>query len=251
MIKQQLFIGAALLAGVAIGYLAPKGEVAADAGDAAKPARSKGAIANHGDEASVKHLRRRIAELENLLAERIGEESIPTAQTNAVASSPKRFNGPEEWLENLKKNDPERYVQMTNRFAKWRERRNQEAQERIDFLASIDTSRLSTWGRQVHADLQEAICRRDEIDEQLQQPSLSQDERHRLMQDLQQASRDLDQLNRKERNVLIEAAARMAGVKGKQLQEMNATVKEILKQTDTPRMFGPHGGGPHGGGRKR
>lgn len=240
MIKQQLFIGAALLAGVAIGYLAPKSEVAAAAGGAAKPARSKGAIANSGDEASVKALRHRVAELERLLAERMdGEVGETLTPTNVVANGQKRFGSPEEWLENLKKNDPARYVQMTNRFVQGRLRRNQEAQEKIDFLASVDTSRLSSWGRQVHADLQEAIVRHDEIDEQLQQPGLSGEERRQLWDAMRKSGNELEQLNRKERNVLIEAAARMAGVKGKALQEMNATVKEILRATDGSRHHGP------------
>ena len=67
MIKHQLFIAVALLAGVAIGYFVKDAPVAAEEPAKAEE-QAKKPVSDRGEEASVKALRHRIAELEKLLA---------------------------------------------------------------------------------------------------------------------------------------------------------------------------------------
>ena len=62
MIKHQMFIAAALLAGVAIGYFVKDEPIVAGAPTA--EIAPKKSVADKGEEASVRALRRRIAELE-------------------------------------------------------------------------------------------------------------------------------------------------------------------------------------------
>ena len=85
MIKHQMFIAAALLAGVAIGYFVKDEPIAAE--EPTVEVVPKKAVADKGDEASVKALRRRIVELEKLLAEKDGKSEI--AISNAVAEAAK------------------------------------------------------------------------------------------------------------------------------------------------------------------
>ena len=65
MIKHQMFIAAALLAGVAIGYFVKDEPVAAEEPKVEEAAKK--AVEDKGEEASVKALRRRIVELEKML----------------------------------------------------------------------------------------------------------------------------------------------------------------------------------------
>lgn len=253
MIKAQMFIGAALFAGVAIGYFAGgRGNVV---GPPDKEDRyvAKSAVADKGGAASIQALRARIAELERLLAEK-GDGASPEISNGVAASvdqprEPERPRGSmQEWMENLRKNDPERYVQMTNRFAQGRQRRAELAQSRIDFLSSIDTSRMSAAAKQIHADLQDLIVRRVEIEEQLHQEGVTDEQRHRLMDEMRETSREERRLNGQERNNLLREVARNLGVKGEKAQELTATIREVIEATDGGFSWGGHGGHgpPHG-----
>ena len=149
MIKHQMFIAAALLAGVAIGYFVKDEPIPAEEPKAEEKAKKP--VADKGGEATVMALRHRIAELEKRLAAK--DEKAEVAISNAVAEArplePPRQNWRER-MEEMKKNDPERYTQMTNRFAQWRRNRAEQARDKIDFLSSIDTSRMSAGAKKTH-----------------------------------------------------------------------------------------------------
>ena len=258
MFKTQMFIAGALLAGVAIGYFA------GGHGDAAKPADvqekyvAKKAVSDSGEAASLKALRRRVAELEKLLAEK--SEKSEVAISNAVAEAVK--NRPPEpprgsWrerMEAMKKNEPERYAQMTNRFANWRRSRAEQAQNKIDFLSSIDTSHMSAGAKKTHNALQELIARREGIERQLQSQDLSDDERGKLMGELHSTHHELMRLNGEERRNLFNETARNLGFEGEDAKEITATIQEVIRATDSG-WGGHHGGGhrgpPPGGARGR
>ena len=252
MIKHQMFIAAALLAGVAIGYFVKDEPIPAEAPKAEETAKKP--VADKGEEATVKALRHRIAELEKLLAEKDGKSEI--AISNAVAEAvknrppePPRGNWRER-MEEMKKNDPERYTQMTNRFAQWRRSRAEQAQNKIDFLSSIDTSRMSAGARKTHDALQDLIAKREEIEARLQDQNLSDEERGKLMGELHSSHHELMRLNGEERRNLIDEAARTMGFEGEDAQEVSATIQEVIRATDSG-WGGPHHGGHRGGPRGR
>ena len=251
MIKHQLFIAVALLAGVAIGYFVKDAPVVAE-----EPAKAeehvKKPAADKGESASVKALRHRIAELEKQLAERDGMSEI--AISNAVAEAvrarppePPRGNWREQ-MEEMKKNDPERYTQMTNRFARLRRSRSEQARDKIDFLSSIDTSHMSAGAKKTHNALQNLIAKREEIEQQLQSPDLSDEERGKLMDELHSTHGELMRLNGEERRNLFEETARSLGFSGEDAKEVSATIQEVIRATDGG--WGGHRGGRGGpGGR--
>jgi hypothetical protein len=74
--------------------------------------------------------------------------------------------------------DPQRYAQITNRIANWRRRRSEQARSRIDFLSSIDTSRMSAEAREVHEELQQLVAHREELEEDLHRHGLDDTKRH-------------------------------------------------------------------------
>ena len=246
MIKHQMFIAAALLAGVAIGYFVKDEPIPAEGPKAEEVAKKS--VSDKGEEASVKALRRRIAELEKLIAEKDGESEI--AISNAVAeaakmrpSEPPRTNWRER-MEEMKKNDPERYTQMTNRFANWRRSRAEQARNKIDFLSSIDTSHMSAGAKRTHAALQDLITRREEIEEQLQQPDMTDDQRRSLMEQLRDMRHQIQRLNGEERMNLINEVANSLGFEGEDAKEVALTLIDVVQATDEG--FVPHHGGHRG-----
>ena len=251
MIKHQMFIAAALLAGVAIGYFVKDEPVVAEEEKAEEVAKKP--VADKGDEATVKALRHRITELEKLLAEKDGKSEI--AISNAVAEAAKaRPPAPQQqnWrerMEEMKKNDPARYTQMTNRFANWRRSRAEQARNKIDFLSSIDTSHMSAGAKKTHDALQELIARREDVEAQLQDPDLTDEERGKLMRQLWESHGELQRLNGEERKNLIDETARSLGFEGEDAQEISATIREVIEATDSG--WGGHHGGHRGGPRGR
>ena len=252
MIKHQMFIAAALFAGVAIGYFVKDEPIHAEEPKVEESVRKP--VADKGEEATVKALRHRIAELEKLLAEKDGKSEI--AISNAVAEAVKaRPPAPQQqnWrerMEEMKKNDPARYTQMTNRFANWRRTRAAEARNKIDFLSSIDTSHMSADARKTHDALQDLIARREEIEQRLQDPNLSDDDRGKLMGELHSTHHELMRLNGEERSNLFEETARNIGFEGEDAKEISATIQEVIRATDAG-WGGPHHGGHRGGPRGR
>ncbi len=242
-----MFIAVALLVGVAIGYCVKDEPRSAETTEPVEEPVKK-PLADKGEEASVKALRHRITELERALAEK-GEKS-EVAISNAVAEAAKH-RPPEppqanwrERMEELKKRDPERYTQMTNRFANWRRTRAEQARNKIDFLSSIDTSHMSAGAKKTHAALQDLIAKREEIEEQLQQPDRTDDQRHSLMEQLRDMRHQIQRLNGEERMNLINEVANSLGFEGEDAKEVALTLIDVVQATDDG--FVPHHGGHRG-----
>ena len=248
ILKYQMFIAAALLAGVAIGYFVKDEPVVAE--ESATREVAKKPVVDKGEAASVKALRHRVAELEKMLAEQNAKSEA--AISNAVADARKRVP-PEpprgnwrERMEEMKKNDPARYTQMTNRFAQWRRSQAERARNKIDFLSSIDTSHMSKGAKETHTALQELIARREELEQRLHQPDLTDDERDKLMRELWSSHHELQRLNGEERRNLIDEAARNMGFEGEDAMEVSATIREVIEATDSGWGGGRHHGGHRG-----
>ena len=182
-------------------------------------------------------------ELEKQLAAKPADEKAP-----APDSGPSRFV--ESHVERMKKmavDDPQRYAQITNRIANWRRRRSEQARSRIDFLSSIDTSRMSAEAREVHEELQQLVARREELEEDLHRHGLDDTKRHGLFQELREIGTKMRELNAKERDNLLSETARNLGFEGSDAAEIVTTVKEVFNATESGwgmPGFGPGGRGP-------
>ena len=227
----------ALFAGLGVGYcfgLAGGGDKAPAPAEKSKVPRH--APADVGEAASLKALRARVAELERMLSD--SEARRPAAETNAVAvalpgGAPRPGAGPREWMENLKKNDPARFAQMTNRFAQFRRRRMERQQRNLDFLASVDTSTMSASAKKTHSALQDAITRREELEEKMHQENLSDDDRQALFNEMRETDHQLRRLRRAERNNLFEATATTLGFEGDDAKEIVSTLNEVVEATES------------------
>ena len=245
MVRQQLFIGFALLAGVAVGYFVREGgEPSQGGGDGpAVVQKERGRlISDGGDAATIRSLRLRVSELERLLA----AASAPAATAaTAVAVAPagqgRGRGGFNDWLDRLKKTDPARYAQETNRIAGWRRMRAERARSALEFLESVDTSGMSESARRTHADLQNAIARREELEDGLRQEDLTPEQRQQLFREMREVHRDLMRLNGEERANLITETAKALGFEGDDVKEFSATIQEVINATGGG--FGFHGRG--------
>ena len=214
--------------------------------DTAQHVSRKGKIADKGDAAQVKALRRRVRELERELAEARRSEPRPdidgglgtdrrTAghQSEVVGESgPKsgheRFR---DGLAKLEKTDPERYTQITNRMAQFRQRRLERAASKLDFLSSIDISRMTSDEQKVHNDLQDMIVRREELEEQLRNRDLPIEDRRAIMEQMRDTDHAMRDANASEQNALLLLLGDSMGYSAEDSKALADSAKAIFDAT--------------------
>ena len=251
MVRQQLVIGAALLAGAAIGFcLAPEEKNRKVEGETESPAKAM--IADRGDEASVAALRARVKALEAELAK--ARAQAPIADMSAVNAQEReevavrdegQRNGAERFraeMERLKNEEPERYREIVANIENFRRRAAERRQAKIDYLSSIDTAGMSEKAKAVHETLKAALARRTAIDAELGAEDLSDERREELMGQMRDAERQIRRLNRAERANLLGTIAAAVGMEGDAATEFVEAVGDVIKATDSG--FGGHHGPP-------
>lgn len=244
----------ALIAGAALGYcLAPGGTPAGDDSQKADSVQRK-SIGEAPNDESVAALRARIAELEKALGEKSALDEAFTAAEKIGGDDRenrrREFRSPREFIEEMKKNEPERYAEMTNHMARFRQRRLERAQSKLDFLASVDVSAMSEEAQATHSRLQELIQMREEIEAKLHSEDITDEERRQVFQEMMEAEREMHELNRQERDNLIAETVRELGYDGDDAAAIADTMKEIISSTSN-NNFGPGGPGGPGGRRGR
>ena len=224
------------------------------------------------DDAELGRLRARIKSLERQLADAAAtpgeapaeEPAGDAAKPEERRQNPFLRNGPPHMptaaemrahMEELREKDPERYAQMTNRFARWQEHRLQRTNDRLDILASVDTSRLTAKELQTHEALQDAIVRREELRALLnpQNEDVTEEQRKNTFAELRELDQKMRQLENAERNTLLTKTARSYGLSKDNAKEMTEAIKAIYQATGADghrHGFGGRGGpgGPPPGG---
>lgn len=250
----------AVLGAFAGWFLKPAPESAAKDATPVKERRAKAKPASDpGLQGANAALRKRVAELEAALAaaERKSEEAVPVpVATNAPAEPPRRFAPPgfasfREELERMKREEPEKYAARTNQMAQWRQGHLNRTARQLDWLASVDTSRMSAKQREAHEKYQDLVVRREELMEKMSPESGATDaEREQAMREMHGIGRQLWELAETERDTLLRETASSLGFSGNDAKEIVDTVKAIYRNTGMG-FGGPRGGRPGGppGGR--
>jgi hypothetical protein len=237
-IKTIVVAVAALAIGVSLGFWMDSEEKVPQP-EAAEGLPERGVrISDVGESAKVKALRAKVAELERKIALTEKASSAEAAPVTAVTTPPPAPESYRDRMARLEKDDPARYAQITNRIANWRNRRAQSARERIDFLSSIDTSKMSGEAKKVHDELQLMVAKREELEQNLHQPGLDDSQRRELFGELRKTGAKMHELNMKERDNLLAETARNLGFEGEDAEEIVATIKEVVKATDSGWGFG-------------
>ena len=247
MIRQQLFIGAALLAGAAIGYCVAPREALPPAADGVAEAKAPAPIPDGGAEASVKALRERVKSLERELAElrSAGSDAVELEDAAEAGRDEARVEGPRNGaerfraeMERLKQEEPERYRQIVTNIENFRRRAAEHRQAKIDYLSTIDTTEMSEPAKAVHETLKAALARRTALDAELGAEDLSDERREELMGQLRDAEHEIRRLNRAERANLLGSVAAAVGMEGDAAKEFS----DVIEATDSG--FGGHHGPP-------
>lgn len=259
MVKQQLFIGAALVAGVAIGYFVQPQRPAAETEtiEEAPKVMSKTTLPDVGEASALAALRARVKDLEAQLAART-EERVSTDERQGASRAGRpggmqgMFNGQSrrEWVENLKKENPQAYAAMTNGIAFANRNRLERNQKKLDFLSSVDTSRMSPSVRATHGALQDLIARREALDDgSVDWENLSDDEMRAQIDKRREIEGEIGRLSAIERRNLIHEAGKELGLQGESANDFAAAIQEIYDATETPGWWNRRGGGRGQGGR--
>ncbi len=232
-----LFLGAALGFSFAAAHSeTPKCKKCAESAreeKAVKTARQRRAE----NDAENKSLRRRVRELEAEKAQAaVSEEAV--GQERAERQLPPRMERGGNWLANLKTEDPERYQQITNGMARWRNDRAAQTKSRIDFLSSVDTSKMSRQARETHEKLQALYVERENLQASLDEMmmaggEISGEDRRKLFEQMRDTTREINSLSAQERENLIKQTAETLGFKGEDVGEIAATIKGIIDATET------------------
>ena len=236
-----------LLVGAALGYClgplsspaqAPEPEQKAEPEQVKQP--------EYRGERADRVLRARIKELEGMLAKQ-GIEVEKMKEESSRRDRPRDFHAD---MERLKKEEPERYTQITNSMAQFRRHRLERAQSKIDFLSSIDTSRMSPAMLKVHSDLQDMIEKREAVEEKMRGfMDMTEEERREAFQEIGEIDGKIRELSRAERDNLLVQTAEALGFQGDDAAEIIDTVKSIYEATDSGWGWGGPGGGGRRGGR--
>lgn len=227
MKKMILVSSLALAAGVAIGYaFAPRAEVQKE--------QSEKTVEIKRPAPRRERAARRAAAAERVDAVKPAQQPSGGAVQAPAGGGQDRRGA---WLENLKKENPERYVQVTNNMARWRESRIATVQSRLDFLSSIDTARMSKAEKKSHERLQELLVQREELMNSLDAggngAQLSGEERGSIMRQMRDVSHEINELNAVERENLIKRTAEELGFSGEDVGEIASTIKEIIEATES------------------
>ena len=254
-----VLVACALVGGVAIGWVvrpsdqAPSGERTAPK----KAERASKRVEDVGADSARDALRRRVKELEReiaaLRAERAAPQEAPSNNAERV-EAPRRQGPPtaaefRARMEEMREKNPEQYAQMTNRMASFRAFGLRRAANRLETLASVDTSRMTKKELAVHEKLQDVIAREQELHD-IARPdnaNTTDEDRQAAWKELRELHEQKNELERAERNTLLAKAAESYGVKGAEAKELVETVKAVYEATQS----GWGGGPPHRGGGRR
>lgn len=248
-----LIAGSALLCGALFGYFIHPSAPATDTPQGKVEQPVKKTAKTSTDDAALNRLRKRIQDLERQLAEKstgaTAEEAAPEAEDKPAARPERRGPpSPEEMrahMEEMKKNDPERYAQMTNHFANMRNHQLQRAQNKLDILASVDVNRLTPKQREVHEKYQDLIARQEELRNMAFAPddgSVTDEQRMAAHQEMREIGHQLHNTAQQEREILLNQTARSFGVKGEAGKELVETVKQVYQATESWGGRGGRGG---------
>lgn len=229
-----LIVGAALIAGIAIGWTV-------------KPLPTEKTASEVHDSGLQK--KRRVADSSTRVktVTTVVTNVVQSIVTNTVKVADDRPRGPGDFmadLERMKKEEPERYASMTNRMAQFRNSMARRTESKLDTLAAIDTRGWSKSQIATHEKYQDLIAKRAELMEIIRHDSgATKEERDAAFGELHKLGRELHETSAKERNTLLDKTFQELGYSNSEAKEIRETIKTIYSTTE-------EWGGPRGPGRR-
>jgi len=255
--KKWGLVGAGLLVGILVGagseYVRawwtaapPPAPAVTPPPAAAETAPRTVVVKDNAAERSAAALRQRVAALERELAVRNAEpaqaEPAPPQDQPPPAGGRPSFA---DRMEQFKKDHPEEYAAMEKRRAEFRQRMDQERQDRVTFLSSVNTQNMTDAQKANHTKLLQNMATMNALWQQREQnppePGSEADDAMRTA--MRQTMQDLGAQYGQERDYLLQQAAATAGYQG---DDVTKFVDYIQKTFQNTSMFGGRGGPPGG-----
>ena len=185
-------------------------------------------------------LRKRVAELEQALAERGAAQA-----QEGEPERPRRGEGEERQRRMFERGDetPEQLAERQQRRDEFRQRIEQRARDRAEFLAAVDVKGMTEEQRTNHEQLLATIERVNALMEQMRDPEAARTQEMR--QAMGEAMATLGELYSAERTYLFEQTAKAVGYSG---SDAAAFVEHIQSVIDNTSMMPGGMGGPGGPG---
>lgn len=260
-----------LLAGISAGWFARVSLVRQvqprDEGEDVKPKagrviREKVAVADPETERENERLRKRVVQLERQLER--GRKDLDKRVTDAVETAIEEAERNEDphrrfqrHIERMKKRDPEGFAQMQKeREQRHRERQSRE-QDRKEYLASLDVSKMSASTKATHEQLLAQIAKVERLHEQMRKAfdemtengtTEPEEQRRARIQEMHEATETLRELYAAERTNLLTETLVGEGYSAGDAADFVSVIQTIYDST-SGRGFGPPGGRPHRGPR--
>jgi len=207
---------------------------------AAAPARPRVVtVKDESAERDAAALRKRVADLEQALAERAQAVQQPPKEEPVREERPRR-QGWAERMEQLKKENPERYAEMQKRREEFRQNMEQREQDRANFLTAVDEKNMTAAQRENHEKLLATLTRVNELMAQMGDPGAEGNSDAR--REMGETMGTLHELYGQERTYLLEATAKAVGCQG---DDVTAFAEQIQAIIDNTSMM--HGGWSHRG----
>ena len=201
----------------------------------------------------------RVQALEAALRER--EQALTALRQGGLSNRPPGFprGGPDgsSWLEDMKKNEPERYAEFMKRREEAREQTQRAFAEKAAHFLERDVSKLSAEQQESHKALLTLLDQTWKLSEQLR-GELPTEQRQEVMTTLRENMHNLGPLLETERQNEFFLAGRQAGLSENQSLQLASDLQKTVEATSMRSLFdgmrggrggGPGGGGPGGGGR--
>ena len=245
---------ASLVVGVAIGFsvrYSRTAEGVIEPSEEVPRVVAESMIADQGETATIAALRARVQELEAQVARR-RERRAPTNEVARVRENRgnREPSGMRELMDSFRQANPEGFNQASNFFARIQRNRQEAHESKLNFLASVDVSRMSDAARQTHENVQNLLVAREEILQELMSPDLDWSARGEAMGRVRAVNEELQRENAAERANLLRETARVAGVSDELAEDFVSTVNGIISATEDENPM-RMGGGRNGGPRQR
>jgi hypothetical protein len=181
--------------------------------------------------------------------------SNPTRGQAGVAG--RRGQGGAAWLEQIRKEDPERYQQIVAQREQRRQQAEQDFQEQLAALDQRAQAAATPTEAELSTQIADTLVKLNDLREQMRaarnlpeddpqrQPQLDQ-----LGQEMRPLVQQLGQLREQDRTFQLQGLAKDLGLEGDKVQQLVDSVPQIYRNTQYRGQGGPGGGffgGPPGG----
>ena len=245
---------AGFFAGIRAGRAAPEADGAPDVEEAQARPNAENASALDRAKKRVRELESEVAALREKMRKQTGAVKTAGAPEDAETDAPEELAGTQtmipgsnasisvsigtsndDILKQIRKQVPkEHFAEVTNVFAKLRERNLGKSRGKVQYLAGIDTSEMTDSQRKNHQRYLELLTRMEELSAKNTGflPDMA------TLQQQVELQTELTPLAKEERKLLVDQLSRSLGYEGEDAAVIGSTVQDIVDATSPSGMIG-------------